>query len=41
MSRKEIKIVSSGISGETSSQVRRDGNDIETVKPDYATLLIG
>lgn len=39
---KEIKIVNSGISGETSRQVRaRWINDIETVKPDYATLLIG
>ncbi|MGI6715802.1 MAG: SGNH/GDSL hydrolase family protein [Eubacteriales bacterium] len=39
---KEIKIVNAGISGETSRHVRaRWISDIENIKPDYATLLIG
>jgi lysophospholipase L1-like esterase len=39
---KEIKFVNTGISGETSRQVKeRWISDVEGVKPDYATLLIG
>lgn len=39
---KEIKIVNSGISGETSRQVKaRWASDLKAVKPDYATLMIG
>ncbi|MDD4124478.1 MAG: SGNH/GDSL hydrolase family protein [Eubacteriales bacterium] len=38
----EIKFINTGISGETSRQVRaRWISDIEGSKPDYATLLIG
>ena len=39
---KKIKIVNKGISGETSRQVAaRWLADLEEVKPDYATLMIG
>ncbi|MDL2287541.1 SGNH/GDSL hydrolase family protein [Eubacteriales bacterium OttesenSCG-928-G02] len=39
---KEIKLVNAGISGETSRNVKnRWINDLEQVKPDYATLMIG
>lgn len=39
---RQIKFVNAGISGETSRQVRaRFVSDMENVKPDYATLLIG
>ncbi|MEG2117868.1 MAG: GDSL-type esterase/lipase family protein [Clostridia bacterium] len=39
---KMIKFVNSGISGETSRQLREHWiSDIEQVKPDYATIMIG
>ena len=39
---KRLRLVNAGIGGETSRDVRkRWENDLEAVRPDYATLLIG
>ena len=42
LSRKRLRLVNAGISGETSRDVRsRWESDLDAVRPDHATLLIG